>query len=61
MTRMLTPMFQSSSRLLGWLRDTFMPLAARVPPVERMMVRTMIGLERGLVRRPLSLESGRHG
>jgi 2-polyprenyl-6-methoxyphenol hydroxylase-like FAD-dependent oxidoreductase len=59
MTRMLTPMFQSSSRLLGWLRDAFMPLAARLPPVERMMVRTMIGLERGIVRRPLSLESGR--
>ena len=61
MTRMLTPMFQSSSRVLGWLRDAFMPLAARLPPIERMMVRTMIGLERGIVRRPLSLESGRHG
>ena len=61
MTRMLTPLFQSSSRVLGWLRDAFMPLAARLPPVERMMVRTMIGLERGIVRRPLSLESGRHG
>jgi 2-polyprenyl-6-methoxyphenol hydroxylase-like FAD-dependent oxidoreductase len=61
MTRVLTPMFQSSSRVLGWLRDTFMPLAARLPPVERLMVRTMIGLERGIVRRPLGLVSGRHG
>jgi 2-polyprenyl-6-methoxyphenol hydroxylase-like FAD-dependent oxidoreductase len=61
MTRMLTPMFQSSSRLLGWLRDAFMPTSARFGPVYRLMVRTMIGLEQGLVRRPLSLQSGRDG
>lgn len=55
MTRLLTPLFQSSSRLLGWLRDRVMPLADRVGPLHRLMVRTMIGLEQGLARAPLAL------
>lgn len=58
MTRALTPLFQSSSRTLGWLRDAFMPLADRIGPLHRMMVRTMIGLEQGVLRAPLSLDSG---
>ncbi len=55
MTRTLTPMFQSSSRVLGWLRDRFMPLGDRIGPIHRLMVRTMIGLEQGVVRAPLQL------
>ncbi len=31
MTGWLTPLFQSSSGLAGWLRDRFMPLADRRP------------------------------
>ncbi len=54
MSRLLTPLFQSNSRLLGGLRDRLMPLADRLGPLHRLMVRTMAGHERGLVlRRPL--------
>lgn len=55
MTRALTPLFQSSSRALGLLRDLTMPLAGRLGPLRRMMTRTMIGAERGIVRRALAL------
>lgn len=55
MTRVLTPLFQSSSGTLGWLRDRVMPLGNRIGPIRRLMVKTMIGLERGLVRAPLRL------
>lgn len=55
MTRALTPLFQSSSRALGLLRDLTMPLAGRLGPLRRMMTRTMIGAERGIVRRSLAL------
>ncbi len=48
-TRFLTPFFQSNSRSLGWLRDTFMGRACRLPGVKSKMVRTMCGLERGIV------------
>jgi 2-polyprenyl-6-methoxyphenol hydroxylase-like FAD-dependent oxidoreductase len=58
MTRALTPLFQSSSRLLGWARDLTFPLASRVPPLHRLMVRTMAGIQLGLVRRPLQLPAG---
>lgn len=56
MSRLLTPLFQSRSRLLGGLRDAFMPLANWLGPLQRLMVRTMAGHERGLLlRRPLAL------
>jgi 2-polyprenyl-6-methoxyphenol hydroxylase-like FAD-dependent oxidoreductase len=56
MSRLLTPLFQSRSRLLGGLRDAFMPLADRIGPFHRMMVKTMAGHERGLAfRKPLAL------
>ena len=43
-------------RILGGLRDAFMPLADRIGPVHRMMVKTMAGHERGLAfRKPLAL------
>jgi 2-polyprenyl-6-methoxyphenol hydroxylase-like FAD-dependent oxidoreductase len=55
MTRALTPFFQSGSWLRGALRDLGMPLAHRLGPIRRRMVRTMCGIETGLVRAPLAL------
>jgi 2-polyprenyl-6-methoxyphenol hydroxylase-like FAD-dependent oxidoreductase len=47
-SRLLTPFFQSDSRLAGLLRDlAFHPLA-RIPYVEREMVRTLAGMKTGL-------------
>jgi 2-polyprenyl-6-methoxyphenol hydroxylase-like FAD-dependent oxidoreductase len=48
-TRFLTPFFQSDSRSLGWLRDTFMGRACKMPFLRSKMVRTMCGLERGIL------------
>jgi len=48
-TRFLTPFFQSDSPTLGWLRDTFMGPACRMPWMRSKMVRTMCGLERGIL------------
>ena len=54
--RWLTPLFQSDSRLAGWLRDRLLPLMNRIGPTRRMMTQTMAGLRRGiLLRRPLDL------
>ncbi len=54
-TRALTPFFQSDSRLAGWLRDLVFPTSRWVGPLRRRMVRTMCGLDRGVVRRPIAL------
>jgi 2-polyprenyl-6-methoxyphenol hydroxylase-like FAD-dependent oxidoreductase len=54
-SRWLTPLFQSHRGLLGLVRDLFMPLAARLPPVRRLMVRSMTGTVRGFVRAPMAL------
>lgn len=54
-TRWLTPFFQSDVTLFGFLRDVLMPAATRVPLLRRRMVRSMAGVERGIVRAPLSL------
>jgi 2-polyprenyl-6-methoxyphenol hydroxylase-like FAD-dependent oxidoreductase len=55
-TRALTPLFQSDSRVLGWLRDLVFPTSRLFPPLRRRMVRTMAGLDRGIVRSAISLE-----
>ena len=55
-TRRLTPFFQSDSRIAGWLRDVTFPLSRWLPPLRRRMVRTMCGLDRGIVRRPIALQ-----
>jgi 2-polyprenyl-6-methoxyphenol hydroxylase-like FAD-dependent oxidoreductase len=55
-TRALTPLFQSDSRVLGWLRDLVFPTSGWLPPLRRRMVRTMAGLDRGIVRRPIPLD-----
>jgi 2-polyprenyl-6-methoxyphenol hydroxylase-like FAD-dependent oxidoreductase len=54
-TRLLTPLFQSDSRLYPWLRDRFMPLAQWLGWTRRRMIRTMVGVDRGIVRRPMAL------
>ncbi len=53
--RWLTPLFQSDSRLSGWLRDRFLPLFNRIGPTRRMMTQTMAGIRRGIVRRSIRL------
>lgn len=52
-SRWLTPFFQSSSRVLGWLRDLGLGTMTRIAPLRRKMIRTMAGLERGFIRRGL--------
>jgi 2-polyprenyl-6-methoxyphenol hydroxylase-like FAD-dependent oxidoreductase len=55
-TRWLTPFFQSDLTPLGWLRDLLMPLCAAIPPLRRLMVRSMSGLSQGLgLGAPLAL------
>lgn len=61
-SRLLTPFFQSDSRVAAMVRDaTFAPLA-RVPHARREMVRMLAGVKTGLLR---SLDPGefdsRHG
>lgn len=55
-TRWLTPFFQGDQRLLGALRDVFMPIACAIPPARGQMVRSMLGIKRGIVRRSLPIE-----
>ena len=43
-TRWLTPFFQGDHDWLAPLRDIGMPLATRVPPLRRLMIRSMSGL-----------------
>lgn len=53
MTRFLTPFFQSDSRLLGFVRDVTFPWSKWLGFLRRRMVRTMLGIDRGFVRRPI--------
>ncbi|MBX3271782.1 MAG: FAD-dependent monooxygenase [Sandaracinaceae bacterium] len=48
-TRFLTPFFQSSTTSLAIPRDLFMGLACKLPYVRTRMIRTMCGLERGIL------------
>lgn len=57
--RALTPFFQGSSSVLGWARDTFMPLMARMPLMRGLMVATMCGIKQGFVRRSLPIAAAR--
>lgn len=57
-TRALTPMFQSDSRFLGWLRDRVFPQSRWFGWFRRRMVRCMVGIDRGLVRSPMALPAG---
>ncbi len=55
MTRWLTPLFQSDSRVMGWLRDWTFPIANAIPPLRNIMIRTMAGVSTGFVSRHLQL------
>jgi 2-polyprenyl-6-methoxyphenol hydroxylase-like FAD-dependent oxidoreductase len=55
-TRALTPFFQGDSRALGLARDLLFPISRRLAPLRRRMVRTMAGLDRGILRRPIPLD-----
>lgn len=56
MTRLLTPLFQSDrGRFFAALRDLSMALACKIGPLRRMMVTTVLGIKRGLLRRSLPL------
>jgi 2-polyprenyl-6-methoxyphenol hydroxylase-like FAD-dependent oxidoreductase len=55
MSRWLTPLFQSDSRVLGWLRDWTFPIANALPPLRNHMVRTMAGVSMGFGRRAMPL------
>ncbi len=57
--RWLTPLFQSDSRVGGWLRDALLPLATRFGPTRRIMLETMAGIRRGVVRGSLPPASWR--
>ena len=54
--RMLTPFFQSDSRALAWLRDRLFPMSRWLRPMRRRMVRTMLGVDRGLLRPPMPVD-----
>jgi len=41
--------------MLGWLRDRFFPISRWMGPLRRRMIRTMVGVDRGVIRRPLPL------
>ncbi|MDQ3037492.1 MAG: FAD-dependent monooxygenase [Myxococcota bacterium] len=58
-TRGLTPLFQSDSRALGWMRDLALPIGLAIPWVRRRMVRSMAGIERGIVRAAFPIEAVR--
>ena len=53
--RALTPFFQGDSRVLGGLRDLFMPLVVRLPILRGLMVATMCGVKQGLFSKSLPL------
>jgi len=55
-SRWLTPLFQSSHRWLGPIRDALFPRLSRLPLLEREMLGTLAGVKRGLVARSLPLE-----
>ena len=45
-SRMLTPVFQSSSRVVGTLRDALLGPMCLFPPTRRMMLTTLVGAQR---------------
>jgi 2-polyprenyl-6-methoxyphenol hydroxylase-like FAD-dependent oxidoreductase len=47
-SRLLTPFFQSDSRLAAQFRDAVFAPSARIPYIRREMVRTLAGLKTGL-------------
>lgn len=58
-SRLLTPFFQSSGRLLGTLRDALLPEFTRIPFVEREMLCMLAGVKCGILRANLELAAPR--
>ena len=56
---LVTPFFQSESRLLGWVRDLLMGLACKTPILRGQMLKTMAGVKRGVVRPSMPLDEVR--
>lgn len=54
-TRALTPLFQSDRRAIVWLRDRVFPMSRWLGWLRRRMTRTMVGVDRGIVRRPMPI------
>ena len=50
------PIEDSMESIFGTLRDVLMPLGLAIPPIRAQMVRSMLGIKRGIVRRSLPLE-----
>jgi 2-polyprenyl-6-methoxyphenol hydroxylase-like FAD-dependent oxidoreductase len=48
-SRTLTPLFQSESSVLGFVRDAFMGLFSRSVIAKRLMLRTLAGVQQGLL------------
>ena len=44
-SRMLTPVFQSNSRVIGTARDVFMGPLCAFPPTKRQMLTTLVGAQ----------------
>jgi 2-polyprenyl-6-methoxyphenol hydroxylase-like FAD-dependent oxidoreductase len=55
-TRWLTPFFQGDHAIAGTLRDLLMPIGLAISPIRAQMVRTMLGIKRGIVRRSLPID-----
>jgi 2-polyprenyl-6-methoxyphenol hydroxylase-like FAD-dependent oxidoreductase len=51
-TRALTPLFQGESRVLAWLRDRVFPTSRWFRFLRYRMTRAMVGIDRGIFRRP---------
>lgn len=43
LSRFLTPFFQSGSRILGLGRDVALPILTAIPPIRKLMARTLAG------------------
>ncbi len=54
-TRWLTPFFQGDASIFGTVRDLAMPLGLALPPIRGQMVRSMLGIKRGVLRPSLPL------
>ena len=48
-SRLLTPVFQSDSRSIGWLRDATFGTLCSAPFVGRQMVKTLVGMQSGVL------------
>jgi 2-polyprenyl-6-methoxyphenol hydroxylase-like FAD-dependent oxidoreductase len=54
-SRWLTPFFQSDLRFLGAPRDWLMGLMCRLPYFRGQMIRSMVGIKRGILRPSIAL------